>query len=223
MRVFAAENGADLSRLALIIKRFQIMCNRHQIRFRRQFHSRVPPVTGREDAETTGFNKRFQFGLNRFELGFAVAGPVGNALRQLGGFLRIGLQGRDYIDPVKRRQMIEVDDMILHRMLGHDHVADILGVERHFHIQSVFHRTDRRDRMYRGADAAETLGIDPGILRRTSLQNRLNTAPHLRRRPGVSDSAAIYFHINSQVTFDTGDRVKGYTSHYCYLRIFLND
>ncbi len=65
--------------------------------------------------------------------------------------------------------------------------------------------------MHRGADAAEALGIDPGILRVDAPENRFDTAPHLGRRPGVGDVAAVYFHIDSQVTFDAGDRVKGDT------------
>ena len=179
MRILAAQNRAHLGRLALIVKRFQIMGHSHQVGFRRQLHRWMPPVTGGKDAETPCLYKRFQLGLNSPEFCFAVAGPVGNALRQLGCFLRISLQRRNDINPIQRRQMIKMDYMILHRVLRHDHIADVLGVERHLYLEGMFHRADRRDGMHRGADTAETLGVDPGILGGTPLQNCLNASPHL--------------------------------------------
>ena len=179
MRILAAKNGAGLGRLALIVKGLEVVGHRHQIGLRREFHGRVPPVAGGKDAEPTGLHKGFEFLLHRRELGFTVAGPVGDGLGQLGGLFRIGLEGRDHIHPVQGSEMVKMHDMILHRVLGHHDIPNILGVERHLNLEGMLHRADGRDGMHRGADAAETLGVDPGILGRTTLQDGLDAPPHL--------------------------------------------
>jgi len=185
----------------------------HQVGFGRQFHGRMAPVAGGEDPQAAGVDERFKLGLHCTELGLAVAGPVRDALCQLGGLLGVGLEGRDHIDPVQGRQMVEMDDMVLHRVLGHDHVADVLGIERHLHLEGVLYRADRRDGVHRGADATEALGIDPGILGRAPLQDGFYAAPHLGRGPGVGDGAAVDFDIDAQMPFDAGDGIKCDSCH----------
>jgi len=62
-------------------------------------------------------------------------------------------------------------------------------------------------------DTTDTLGINPGVFWRTSFQYQLETTPHLGRRPGVGNLTAIHFHIYSEMTFYSGNRIKGYASH----------
>ena len=106
-----------------------------------------------------------------------------------------------------------MDNMILHRVLRHDNIAHVLGVQRNLHLESVLHRADGGDGVNGGADTAEALGIDPGILGGTPLEDGFNTAPHLGRRPGVGDGAAVDFHVDAQVPFDAGDGVESDASH----------
>ena len=58
-----------------------------------------------------------------------------------------------------------MDHVVVDAVGADDHVADVLGVERDLHFQGIFHRPHRGHGMHRGADAADTLGIGPGVSR----------------------------------------------------------
>ncbi|MEW8315796.1 MAG: hypothetical protein AB2658_12340 [Candidatus Thiodiazotropha endolucinida] len=65
--------------------------------------------------------------------------------------------------------------------------------------------------MNRGTDAAEALGVGPGLARIAADQDLFDTAPHLTGRPGLAHLAVIHLHIDAQVAFDAGYRVDSYT------------
>jgi hypothetical protein len=93
-------------------------------------------------------------------------------------------------------------------MRQNDHVADVLGIDRNLEVQRVLNGTDRGNRMDRGAHATDALGDRPGIARIATDQDVLDAAPHLAGRPRFADLAAVDFDVNSQVTFDSGDRIN---------------
>ena len=73
--------------------------------------------------------------------------------------------------------------------------------------------------MYRSSDPADSLrksGSVPGI---PAFQDDLDAAPHLARRPGVGDLAAVYFTVDAQMSFDPGDGVDGNSFGHIYLSL----
>ena len=70
------------------------------------------------------------------ELIFRVVHRVAFDNRLIG---RVGLERRHDVDPVKRREMVEMHDMVMHGVRQHDHVADVLRVDRDFHLQRILH------------------------------------------------------------------------------------
>ena len=61
--------------------------------------------------------------------------------------------------------MIKMDHVVMDAVGGDDHVSDILGVERNFHLKRIFDRPDRRDGVNGGAYTANPLRVDPGVTR----------------------------------------------------------
>ena len=120
----------DLVGLALDLERLQIVRDRQQVHLRRQLHRRMAPVAVGEDAELAR---------RRRSLELLLDGPISRpscaarrrGSRQRRGLGRVGLERGDHVDPVERRQVVEVDDVVVHRVRGDDHVADVLGVHRH--------------------------------------------------------------------------------------------
>ena len=94
------------------------------------------------------------------------------------GLRRIGLGHLHHVDPVQRRELIEVHDVIVQSMVDQDEIADVLRVGRNFQLQRVFHRADAGHGVHRGAYAAETLREEPGFARVAALENALDAAPH---------------------------------------------
>ena len=59
------------------------------------------------------------------------------------------------------------------------------------------------------SDPADSLGKRGSIPGISTLQDNLNTSPHLARRPGIRHLAAVHFAVDSQMPFDPGDRING--------------
>jgi hypothetical protein len=104
--------------------------------------------------------------------------------------------------------MVEMHDVIVNRVRQNDHVADVLGVERDFHLQRVLDGAHRGDGMNRRAHAADALGDGPGVARVATDEDGFDAAPHLAGSPGFLDLAAVDLDINTQVTFDSRDRIN---------------
>ena len=137
MRRLGAEDGDDLVGLALHVERLDVVRDRQQVDVRRQLHRRVAPVAGGEDAELAAVDEGLQLVVHRADIGNAV-GQSDRRRAELGGAFRIALERRDDVDPVERGEVIEVHDMVVHAVRRDDHVADVLGVERHFEHLSAF-------------------------------------------------------------------------------------
>ena len=89
-----------------------------------------------------------------------------------------------------------MDDVIVDAVGGDDHVADVLGVQWHVEIQRVLDRPHRDHSVNRGANPANPLREQPGVAGIAILEDDLNAAPHLPRRPGVDDFAVIHLAID---------------------------
>ena len=81
--------------------------------------------------------------------------------------------------------MVEVDDVVVQTVGAEDEVADVLRVHRDLETDRVLDRAHRSDGVDGGADAADALGEEPRLARVTSLENELDAAEHLARRPGL--------------------------------------
>ena len=172
-----------------------------------KLHRGVAPIAGSEDAQLAAIHEGLEPVLDGLELSGAVAGPIGEALGELSGLGRVGLERGNDVHPVQRREMVEMDQVILDGVLGDHEVAHELRVDRHLDLERVLDGADRADGMNGGADAAEPLRVGPGVLRITAFEDHLDAAPHLGRGPGLGDVVAVHFDVNSQMAFDAGDGV----------------
>ena len=208
VRCLGAQNGDDLVGLALHFECLQVVRDRQQIHFGRKFHRRVAPVAVGEDAELAAVDEMLEPLVHAAHLVLAVEVPAGEALAQDRGLVRIGFQRRGHIHPVQRRQVVEVNNEVVHRVRQDDQVADVLGVQRNFHLERVLDRAHRGDGMHGGADAADALRDGPGVAWIASQQNQLDATPHLAGGPGFLHLAAVDVDIDPQVAFDAGDRIN---------------
>ena len=181
VRRLGSQDGDDLVGDALHFERLDIMRRRQQVDVRRQLHRRVAPIARGENAEIAAVDEGLQLVAHRADVGDAVGLIVGQGRAELGGAGRIALERRDDVDPVERGKLIEMHDVVVDAVRRDNHVADILGVERHFEIERILHRAHRGDGVHRRADAADALREDPGIARVAVLEDELDAPPHLAR------------------------------------------
>jgi hypothetical protein len=208
VRVLAAEDGLDLDDLFLEVQRLQVVRHGHQVGFGRQLVGRVAPVAVAEGAELAAFDELLQPALQVAEVARAGHRPAADALRQLAGLLRVGLQRADHVDPVQRVQVVEVHQVVVRVQRGMHQVADDVGVVGDVDLQRVFHRAHRDQRVRAGADAADALDEGPGITRVAALEDDLQPAPHRARADRVADDVLVVeVDFDAQVAFDAGDRV----------------
>jgi hypothetical protein len=71
----------------------------------------------------------------------AVSLPGRKTLAEFCGGLCISRESRDNVYPIKRTEMVEMDDMIMNCMGTHDNVSDVLGIEWNFHAECIFYGT----------------------------------------------------------------------------------
>ena len=135
----------------------------------------------------------------------------------------IRLQRRDDVDPVERRQVIEVHDVVVHGVRGQDQVPDVLRIQRHLQFQRVLDRADRRDRVHRRAHAAEPLREEPRLSRIASLENPLDAAEHRPRRPRLSHDSPVHLGVDTEMPLDAGHRVDGDTRHECFSIVMIGN
>ena len=207
VRRLAAEDGDDLVRLALVVECLQVVRHGQQVHFGRELHRRVPPIAVREDAKLALGDKARQPVLHGLELRRAVPGPVRQAGGERSGLGRIALEGREHVDPVERRQLVEVHDMVVQRVRGDDQIADVLRVARNLELQRVLDCPHRGDRVHRGTDAAEALGEQPRVTGVAPLEDALDPSKHLPRRPGLRHPAAVDLDVDAQVAFNARHRI----------------
>ena len=148
--------------------------------------------------ELAGLDKGFQFVLYFFE----------------GGFLGLGLQGRDYINIVKSVQVIEPQDMGMYELCAFYDISYDAAVVRRFNLEGVIHAHGRRMAMRRGTDSANPLRYVPGVAGVPSLQDDLETPEQRTGCPCILHLAAFDLDIDPQMSFDPCHRVYGYPGHY---------
>ena len=90
---------------------------RHEVGLRRKLHSGVAPVSRSKDPQLAAIHECLEPVLDGRELGGAVAGPIGEALRELSGLSRVGLERGNDVHPIQRREMVEMNQVILHGVL----------------------------------------------------------------------------------------------------------
>src|ERR1039457_6067529 len=114
----------DPNEFLLELQCFEIMRNSHQVRFGRKAVSGMAPITRTKYAELLARKQGADAVLHTLEILLTRHWPIGDRLRNLRCFCRICLQGRGDIHPVKRMELVEMDDVILHRLCCSDDVAN---------------------------------------------------------------------------------------------------
>ena len=101
-------------------------------------------------------------------------------------------------------------------MRSEDHITNILRVYRHFSTDSIFNCPNANNGVHRCTYTTNTLHDHPSIARIRPFYNILHAAPHCSCRPCVSDDAIFNFTINTQVTFNAGNRINCNTFFICH-------
>ena len=175
MGVLGAEDGVDQDDVLLPLQGLQVVGDGHQVGLGGELVGGVSPVGVLEGAEPAGADEGGDAVLDPLEVGGARLGPVGDGLGELGGFGRVGLEGAGDVHPVEGMQVVEVDDMVLQVLGGHDQVADQAGVVGDPDFERILHAADAGDGMDRGADPAETLGEVVGVPGIAALEDRFRS------------------------------------------------
>ena len=236
MRILAAEDNMRRNQLALLIQHFQIMRHSQKMNFRRQqlVIGMVPPVGG-ENTQLAAFYDSFYLILNLFKIlgrscrevmliGFRYGSfrrterqfvSVQHRILQISRGNGVSSQSLYRAYPVQSMQMIEMHDMVLHRQRCRHDVADIIGILRNSNTQSVLNRTDRAQSMSRGANAANTLDISPGVTGVTILHNQFQAAPGGTGGNSVCNlpRCFINLHLYTKMTFNASYRIYYYMFH----------
>ncbi len=208
---FAPQDGDDAVGIALALQGLQVVGHGDEVHLRAQFHLLVTPVAVGKDAELAARHQGADLVLHLGQLIGAVEGPGRYPLEHVRRLLRVGLQGRGDVHPVQRRELVEVDDMVVNVVGRDDEVADVLGIDRHLGADGILHRPHRGDGVDRGTDPTDALHYHPGIARVVALDDLFHPAPHGAGWPGFGHFSAFDFTVNTQVPLDAGDGVYGDT------------
>ncbi|CAM2154319.1 hypothetical protein PT2222_300024 [Paraburkholderia tropica] len=213
MRILAAEHRMHLDDFLLEIERFEVMRDRHQIGFGRQLVGRMAPVAVAERPELARIDETLQPRLQIAEVARRGQRPVGNALREFGGALRVRVERAHHVDPVERVQVIEVHEVVVHPQRGLHEIADEIRILGNRDAERVLHRAHRRERVRARADAADALDERPRIARIAAAQDHFEAAPHRARGDRVGDDVvAVEIDFAAHVAFDARDRVDDHAA-----------
>ncbi len=142
-------------------------------------------------------------------------------LGDFGSLLGIGLEGANDVHPVKGVQMVEMHDVVVEKLSAHEQVTDQPGVVGDLHLDRIVHAAYRGERVDVGTHTAGPLGEQPGIARIAVLEDHFQAAEHRGAAPRIADLAIGHFYFNSQVTFDSGDRIDNYTLSHMHSLLWL--
>ncbi len=172
--VLGSEDGVHAGDVHLLAQGMQVVRGEKQVFLGVEPVLRMSPVAAREDPQLTAGDELLQLGLHCGEIDRRCA------RRDLPGECgrpdRIGGKGADDIHPVQRAQMVEVDRMVVKVLPAHQEVADDPGIGGDRQPDRVLNGAHRRLAMDIGADAAQALGEQPGILRRAIFQDGFDAA-----------------------------------------------
>ena len=183
------------------------MRKRQQVHLGRELHRGMPPIPIGKNSQLPAAGYRLHLVLRSFQFIARVARPGRKGFRQLRGCGRIGLGDLQHVHPIERRELIEVDNVIVQGMRDENQITNVLRVGRHFQLQGVFHGTHAGHRMDGRTDAAKALREEPCITGIAAAKNLLDSTPHSAGRPGVADGVVVNLHIHAEMTFDSGDGV----------------
>ncbi len=97
---------------------------------------------------------------------------------------------------------------VIVNVLRTDHqVANQFGVARYFGADGVFYGANRRDTVHQRTYAADALRKSPRITRITVLEDDLDASHHGAGRIRLGDLVAVHLRFDTEVTFDTRNRV----------------
>ena len=144
------------------------------------------------------------------EIGRAVVRPVRNRLLQIARRRRIRRQRTHYIRPVQRVEVVEVHDVVLHKLDPLQEVAHNPRIVRDRDTQRIFDCSHGADSMYGRSDSADALSEHPRISRVPPRHDQLDSTEHHPCAPGIPHLAVLDLRLNAQVPLNAGDRVNGY-------------
>ena len=139
----------------------------------------MAPVGIGKWAKLTTVYKRFDALLNVLKIIGAAPGSIADIVRKLGGFGWIGRQGTYNIDPIKRVQMIEMNDMVVLELSAVQQVSDQACVFGDLDPHCIFDCPHRGQSMGVRSDAAGALDEMMRISGVTPLQYQLDAPEHL--------------------------------------------
>src|ERR1700678_3597681 len=190
MRILAAQDRMDPNEFLLELQCLEIVSNGHQVCFGRKTVRGMAPIAGTKYAELLAREQSADAVLHTLEILLARHRPIGDRLRELRCFCWVSLQGRGNIHPVQCMKLVEMDDVILHRLRCSNDVANQAGVVGDFDPQGILNRSDRRQCVDRRADSANALRPNPGFARIPAPQDHLNSPEHRAGTPSVRDHPA---------------------------------
>jgi hypothetical protein len=207
VRVLAAEDRLQAHRVALPLERLEVVRHADEVHRGRQLVGRVPPVAVGEDAQLSRAHVLLQAILHRLEVCRIAGGPRRDRLGDLRRLVRVGLEGAHHVHPVERVEVVEVHHVVVHELHAEHEVADDVRAGRDLDVQRVLDGPAARDRMHRGAHAADALGECPAVARVAALQHQLQPAERGGGGPRLLDAAIVGRHFDAEVSLDPGDRV----------------
>ena len=216
VRVLPAEERVHPDVLALEVKCVEIVAEREQVELRAEPVGDMAPVAVGERADIAACQERLEPGLDRGEEPGRRTAIVGDGLREDRRALRIGLQRRCRVDPVKRLEVVEVHDVVVDVLRRRDELPQQPRVQRRHRADGVLDRPHRGERVHGRADTADPLREKPCVPRVPALHYGLDAAPHRGGRVCLGDPPAADLHLDAQVSFDAGHRIDDEPCHCAY-------
>ena len=190
MWVLAAEDNMRCNELTMFIKHLEIMCYCHEVYLRREqlIIWMIPPLSSK-DTKLLAINDGLDLSLNRriilwcrlweiLRICFCAYARIASDVQlvcvenrrlEISRCDRVRSQRLKWADPVKRMEMVEMYQMILHRKRCSHDIADVISILRYLNTKSIFNCTNRCQRMSRSTYTTDTLYISPCIARVTIL------------------------------------------------------
>jgi hypothetical protein len=108
------------------------------------------------------------------------------------------------IQVIQRREMIEVDDVIVEVLGPHDQVADQPPSVGDLGAEGIVQSRCRRHGVHREAHAAEAAGDITGVPGVLAREQGLEATGHGAAAPGVFDLTVLELHLDLEMTLDPG-------------------
>src|ERR1022692_4838798 len=177
-------------------------------------HLRMSPIAICKDAQLLTLYNSLNLMLHFFHPPPGVTCPRRNTLSQAGSPGQICVCDLWDIYPVECGELIEMRCMIAKRMVDENEITDILRIGWNLQLQGIFYCADAGNGMNRGANAANSLGEEPGFRCVSALKDLLKSPPHCAGYPSVRYFTVIHLDVDTQVSFNSRQRVNRDTSRH---------